>query len=173
MTGRSGLVSCEMMRFRHRLYSRHTNSGKAISLTRRLRFNTRYIFWYSFLLAAEKPPGIWCSRKNQKNLRTSMISLGLEPATFRLVAWRLNYLGYRLPPISHAYTYILSHTNLGQLPKQLDHVLHSAPFAVATPVNLAEIACLSTGLTESLLPTPFHFTMRNAQNWFSGLLFTE
>jgi hypothetical protein len=48
--------------------------------------------WYSFLLEAELTPGlVGCQLKNPAT------SLGIEPATFRLVGQCLNQLRYRVP----------------------------------------------------------------------------
>jgi hypothetical protein len=47
-----------------------------------------FCFWCSFLLEAER------NRSAEKN---SMTSLGLDPATFQLVTWRLNQLCCQVP----------------------------------------------------------------------------
>jgi hypothetical protein len=50
---------------------------------------TLYRFWYSFLLEVERSPGP--SAAERTRYIGELISSGLEPETFRLVAWCLNH----------------------------------------------------------------------------------
>jgi hypothetical protein len=61
ITGRGGLLGCEMLRTPHCLDNWLTNCGKVVSLTHRPRSNPQkhffFCFWYSFLLWTEWNPG--------------------------------------------------------------------------------------------------------------------
>jgi hypothetical protein len=53
VTGRGGLWDCEMSRIPHCVDLLITDGGEFVSITLRMRFTARKIFWYSFLLEAE------------------------------------------------------------------------------------------------------------------------
>jgi hypothetical protein len=55
-------------------------------------------FWYSILLEAESTPGAIVRLEDIGQLRNSMKTLGMEPATFRLAAQCFNQLRYIMPP---------------------------------------------------------------------------
>jgi hypothetical protein len=63
------------------LDNRLTDGGKVVSLRRRQPFIPQEGSWYSFLLEAESPQGHSAAGRMKNST-----SLGLEPATFRLVA---------------------------------------------------------------------------------------
>jgi hypothetical protein len=56
VTGRGGLSGCKMSRIPHFLDNQITDGVEVVSLMRRQRFTPRKIFWYSFVLEAEKTP---------------------------------------------------------------------------------------------------------------------
>jgi hypothetical protein len=76
-----------------------TDGGEVVSLTHQLPFTPQEDSWYSFLLEAVNPRDIvWLERLGQ--LKNSMTSSGIEPATFRPVVLCLNQLHYCVSPFS-------------------------------------------------------------------------
>jgi hypothetical protein len=57
VTGREGPQGCETSKIPHFLDNRLIDGGKVVSLTRRPPITPQEDLWYSFLLAAELPPG--------------------------------------------------------------------------------------------------------------------
>ena len=66
-----------------------------LSALRTGRLYPRKYSWYLFLLEAESTPGPWCGRKDYVNEKLSMITSGIEPATFQDVAQCLNQLRHQ------------------------------------------------------------------------------
>jgi hypothetical protein len=57
VTGRGGPQVCETLKLPYFLYSRLTDGGKIVSLTRWPPYTPQEDSWYSFLLEAESTPG--------------------------------------------------------------------------------------------------------------------
>jgi len=53
--------------------------------------------WYSFLLEAESTPGPQCDRKDFMSMKNPLTPAGIEPASFRFVAQRLNQCATAAP----------------------------------------------------------------------------
>jgi hypothetical protein len=67
------------------LDNRLADGGEIIGLMRRPHFYPQEDSWYSFLLEAESTPGPYLRREGLGQLKNSIISSGIEPATWQLV----------------------------------------------------------------------------------------
>jgi len=74
------------------------NGGKIVNFRHRPPLPPGKCSWYSFLLEAESTPGQQCDRKDYVNEKFAMTPSGIEPATFRFVAQRLNHCATAVPP---------------------------------------------------------------------------
>jgi hypothetical protein len=79
-------------------YNRHMKVVR-LSALRTGRHYPQELFLYSFLLGAESAPGSWYDRKDYVNKKIPVTPTEIEPATFRLVAQRLNQLRHHAPLI--------------------------------------------------------------------------
>jgi len=77
--------------------SRHLahEGGKVVSPMHRPPLLPRKYSWYSFLLRAESTPGAMVWPEGLCQWKIPVTPLGMEPATFRLVAQCLNQLRYQ------------------------------------------------------------------------------
>jgi hypothetical protein len=97
VTGHGGPLCCETSRLPHFLDNQLTAGSKVVSLTCQLEaLYLQEDSWYSFLLEAKSTPGPQCSWKELGQLKNPMTSLGIESATFWLVAQCLNQLRYHV-----------------------------------------------------------------------------
>ena len=56
--------------------------------------------WYSFRLEAESTPGPYCDRNNFMSMKNPLAPAGIEPATYRFIAQRLNQCATAVPILS-------------------------------------------------------------------------
>jgi hypothetical protein len=62
-------------------------------------FIPRKYSWYSFLLEIESTPGPQYDQKDFMTMKNPLAPVGIEPATFRFVAQRLNHCATAVPVI--------------------------------------------------------------------------
>jgi hypothetical protein len=89
VTGRGGQYGCHMLRIPHCLDNRLTDGGEVVRLTRRPRSTPQKHFFPAsgihFCLRLNKLQGL-VRPEGLGELKNSLTSSGIEPATFRLVA---------------------------------------------------------------------------------------
>jgi hypothetical protein len=97
VTGGGGPQCCETSRIPHFLDNQLTDGDEVVSLTPGRALPTQEDSWYSFLLEVQSTPSAIVQLEGLGKMKNPVTSSGTESATFRLVAYCLKQLRYRLP----------------------------------------------------------------------------
>jgi hypothetical protein len=95
VTGCGGTVGCETSRLSHLLDNRPIDDGEVVSITRRPPFTATGNFLALISARGWDDPRATVRLEGLGQLKNLVTLLGIEPATFRLVAQCLNQLRYR------------------------------------------------------------------------------